>query len=159
MMAILPLVTGEKTAVLRRRAQEITKFNPRLEKLVQDMYETMFKAKGVGLAAPQIGKSIRLFVAKFDHGVGRHELLACVNPIITARAEETMMDEEGCLSLPGLYDKIPRATWLELEYQDLKGKKQTRRFEHFNARIVCHETDHLEGILYIDHLAENAAKK
>lgn len=133
--------------VLRTPALDVTEFDDALRTLVRDMFETMEAAPGVGLAAPQIGVSRRVFV--FDSGEVRG---AVCNPRIVDRSEETVESDEGCLSLPGLYFPVSRALRVRLEGQDPDGAPVSYEGEELLARIFQHETDHLDGVLFIDRL-------
>lgn len=155
--------------VLRRRASAVTSFGPDLEALAADMLATMYAADGVGLAAPQIGISQRIFVAlevlpsedegidgddEFDETdaepVRREHVL--VNPVITKRAGK-QYGHDGCLSLPGLsVEECPRDLNIEVSFQDLKGKQHTLRADGYFAHVLQHEFDHLEGIFFFDRL-------
>ena len=161
--------------VLRRRASEVTEFDADLKRLAADMVETMYAADGVGLAAPQIGVSKRLFVAlevqpgaDDDPDAEEGEVAAAerrrrweerrehviVNPRLVKR-EGQQFGRDGCLSLPGLYaEEVPRDLVVELEYQDLDGQPRTLRAEGYFAHVLQHEFDHLEGTLYFDRLPE-----
>jgi len=145
-MAIHTLITSENP-ILRQKAKKVHRFDPSMQKLVEDMFETMHASHGVGLAAPQIALSIRLFVAEFeDHKV------AMFNPeIIKAEGEE--LGTEGCLSIPGYVgDNIRRATSIVVKGQDVRGKPIRVRAEGWFARVLQHEIDHLDGILFLDRL-------
>ncbi len=161
--------------VLRRRASEVTEFDAGLERLAADMLETMYAADGVGLAAPQIGVPKRIFVAlemqpgaDADPDEEDGELAATerrrrweerrehviVNPVMLTR-EGQQFGRDGCLSLPGLsVDEVPRDLIVEMEYQDLTGARRTLRAEGYFAHVLQHEFDHLEGVLFFDHLPE-----
>lgn len=132
--------------VLRAKAKKVSRFDPWLERLVQDMWETMHEAPGVGLAAPQIGESVRVLVAEYeDHKV------ALVNPEITKASDDEELGTEGCLSIPGYVgDNVPRALAVTVKARDLKGKEVRVKAEGWWARILQHEIDHLNGVLYID---------
>jgi len=137
--------------VLERAAQPVTVFNSDLEKLVADMFETMYAANGVGLAAPQIGISLRLCVIDVTSGKDANARLVLANPVIVSTdAEQT--EEEGCLSLPDFRAKTPRPLRATVRAQDLQGKEFTKTAEGLLARAFCHETDHLDGKLFITHL-------
>ena len=145
-MALRKIITAENP-VLRQKAKKLHRFDPSLQKLVDDMFETMHAAHGVGLAAPQIAQSIRVFVADFeDHKV------AVFNPeIIKAEGEE--LGTEGCLSIPGYVgDNIRRATKILVKGQDVHGKQIRVPAEGWFARVLQHEIDHLNGILFLDRL-------
>ncbi|ABR30698.1 peptide deformylase [Thermosipho melanesiensis] len=138
--------------ILRKSAKAVKDFKY-LQEIKEDMLKTMYLEDGVGLAAPQVGLSLRFFV--MDDGSGP---LFIVNPEIIAHSEEKEIGEEGCLSLPGIFENVERYKWVKLKFQDEYGKVQTRLFEGYSARIVQHERDHLDGILFIDHLP-NAVKR
>ena len=145
-MAIHKVITAENP-ILRRKAKKIHRFDPSIQKLAEDMFETMHAARGVGLAAPQIGQSIRIFVAEFeDHKV------AMVNPEIV-KAEGEVLGTEGCLSIPGyIGENIRRAEKVVVKGQDVRGKSIKVNAEGWFARVLQHEIDHLDGILFLDRL-------
>ncbi len=153
-MAILEVrIFGDP--VLRQKAHEVTDFDGRLATLAEDMMETMRAAPGVGLAANQVGVLKRLFTWEVDEEGG-----AVVNPaIVDADADEVEEDDEGCLSFPGLFYPVTRPLRVEIAYQDLGGEDHRVQLEGFNARVWLHELDHLNGILFIDHLAEHDRKE
>ncbi|WP_038058596.1 peptide deformylase [Thermus amyloliquefaciens] len=147
--------------VLRKRARPVQDFGG-LKKLAEDMLETMFAARGVGLAAPQIGLSERLFVAVeyADEPEGEERPLrdlvrrvyVVANPVITHREGE-VEGLEGCLSLPGLYsEEVPRAERICVTYQDEEGRERTLELEGYMARVFQHEVDHLEGVFFFERL-------
>jgi peptide deformylase len=145
-MAIRKIITSENP-ILRQKAKKVHRFDPSLQRLIDDMFETMHAAEGVGLAAPQIALSIRVFVAEYeDHKV------AVFNPeIVKAEGEE--IGSEGCLSIPGYRgDNIRRAAKVVVKGQDVRGKSLRINAEGWFARILQHEIDHLNGILFIDRL-------
>ncbi|MCL5006086.1 MAG: peptide deformylase [Acidobacteria bacterium] len=137
--------------VLENPTEPITDFNAELEKLVADMFETMYAANGVGLAAPQIGISKRICVIDITSGQDPGAKLVLANPVILS-AEEEQVQDEGCLSLPDFRAKTPRPLRATIRAQDLKGQEITLSGEGLLARAFCHETDHLDGKLFIHHL-------
>lgn len=144
-MALRKILTMEHP-VLRAKAKKISRFDPWLERLVQDLWETMREAPGVGLAAPQIGESVRVLVAEYEE-----EKVALVNPEIIKASEEEELGTEGCLSIPGYVgDNVPRALAVTVKARDPKGKDIRVKAEGWFARILQHEIDHLNGVLYID---------
>ncbi|HLL80054.1 MAG TPA: peptide deformylase [Ktedonobacteraceae bacterium] len=145
-MAIRTIITTENP-ILRQKAKKVHRFDPSMQKLVDDMFETMHAANGVGLAAPQIALSIRVFVAEFEE-----QKVAMFNPeIIKAEGEE--LGTEGCLSIPGYVgDNIRRATSVVVKGLDARGKPIKVRGEGWFARVLQHEIDHLDGILFLDRL-------
>ncbi len=142
--------------VLRQRAHEVVDFDDRLATLAADMQETMRAAEGVGLAANQVGVLKRVFTweAADEDGTGVRGG-AVVNPLLTDASEELQDGEEGCLSFPGLFYPLQRPLRVEVRHQDLAGDEHTSRLEGFAARIWLHEMDHLNGILFVDHLARH----
>jgi len=149
-MAILP-IRIYPDSVLRVKCREVRDFDARLRKLAADMVETMIAAPGVGLAAPQVGVELRLAVVDTSVGQDPKELHILVNPEIVRR-EGAEADMEGCLSLPGINDKVERPLAITVCAVDLQGKPLELRAEDFLARAICHEVDHLDGILFTDHL-------
>ena len=145
-MAVLPVrLYGDP--VLRQRAEPVAAATPAVERLIEDMIETMYSSVGVGLAATQVGVGLRMLVLDEGRGVAR----AYVNPVIVEEGGEDI-GEEGCLSLPGIYADVARAEWVVVEAQDRTGAPIRRRATGFLARVFQHEIDHLDGILFIDRL-------
>ena len=143
---MLTLVTGENTEILRTKAKKVKDpASEEMKKLIPEMIETMRKADGVGLAAPQIGLSIRLCVIEIDHIVS-----VFFNPKITSASKETVIFEEGCLSLPGDFFPIVRSEKITVRYDDETGRPQKLKAEGFLAIVLHHEIDHLEGTLIIN---------
>ncbi|MBE3559690.1 MAG: peptide deformylase [Ktedonobacteraceae bacterium] len=145
-MAIRKIITTENP-ILRQKAKKVHRFDSSLQKLVSDMFETMHAHNGVGLAAPQIALSIRVFVAEYEDNK-----VAMFNPeIIKAEGEE--LGTEGCLSIPGYAgDNIRRAAKVVVKGQDVRGKQIKVHAEGWFARVLQHEIDHLDGILFLDRL-------
>jgi peptide deformylase len=139
-------------AVLERPAASVTQFDGSLEKLVADMFETMYAANGVGLAAPQIGISLKLCVIDVSCGKDPNARVVLTNPEIIA-TEGEQVEEEGCLSLPDFRAKTPRPLRATLRAQDLSGTEFSLSGEGLLARALCHEADHLRGKLFISHLS------
>jgi peptide deformylase len=148
---IYPIVKYGKD-VLEQEAKRVTEFNANLEKLVADMFETMYAANGVGLAAPQIGISMRLCVIDVTSGEDSKARLILVNPEIVA-VEGEQLGEEGCLSLPDFRAKTPRPAVTTARATDMKGRPFEVKGEGLLARALCHEIDHLGGKLFISHLS------
>ena len=138
--------------VLEKPAAPVTQFDGSLEKLVADMFETMYAANGVGLAAPQIGISLKLCVIDVSCGKDPDAKLVLVNPEIIA-TEGEQVEEEGCLSLPDFRAKTPRPLRATVRAQDLSGTEFTLSGEGLLARAFCHEAEHLGGKLFISHLS------
>lgn len=142
-MAVLE-IRMEGDPILRQRAKPVERVTKRIHRLVKDMADTMYAANGIGLAAPQVGVSERVFVADIGEG-----LVAVINPIIV-RAAGRDVDVEGCLSMPGLRGYVERAAEIEVEGLDVKGKPVRIEAKGLLARVFQHEIDHLDGILFTD---------
>ncbi|MGE0448492.1 MAG: peptide deformylase [Vicinamibacterales bacterium] len=143
--------------VLRSRSHALDRSRiklPATQKLIDDMIETMAEYHGVGLAAPQVHEQLRLFVASIDSDRGEEpsEPIAIINPEITPVGSEMNDDWEGCLSIPDIRGKVPRFTDITLRAFDRHGDRIELRVKDFSARVVQHETDHLDGILFFDRM-------
>jgi peptide deformylase len=137
--------------VLESPAKSVDKFDEELQKLIADMFESMYAARGVGLAAPQIGIGLRLAVIDVTDGKNPEAKIVCANPEII-HAEGEQREEEGCLSLPGFRGYVARPQYVTVRAQDGAGKQFEMRGEQLLARAFCHEIDHLNGTLFIAHL-------
>ena len=138
--------------VLTKPAETVTEFDASLRKLVDDMFETMYGAPGVGLAAPQVGQLKRLFVMDCSLGKEKKQKVALINPVIEAEEGEQIGDE-GCLSFPGIYLQVARPQRVVVRARDLDGSEFTLDVMDLEARCVSHETDHLDGELFISYLS------
>jgi peptide deformylase len=138
--------------VLEKPGAAIKKFDAELEALAEDMFVSMYAAQGVGLAAPQIGKSMRLAVVDVTTGKNPEAKIVLVNPEII-HAEGEAREEEGCLSIPGFRGYVIRPQFVTVRAQNLKGETFEIRGENLLARAFCHEIDHLNGILFLQHLS------
>src|SRR5262250_339084 len=138
--------------VLEKPTKPIPKFDAELEELVEDMFATMYAAQGVGLAAPQIGKSVRLAVVDVTSGKNPEAKIVLANPEII-HAEGEKREEEGCLSIPGFRGYVVRPQFVTVRAQNVKGEWFEIRGEDLLARAFCHEIDHLNGILFLQHLS------
>ncbi len=136
------LQIGDPT--LRKKSFEVTDFGPKTHQLLDDMKDTLIKADGAGLAAPQVGVLRRIFVVKVED-----KYFECINPVIT-KQKGTQCDVEGCLSVKGKYGEVVRPYSVVVKAQDRFGKPFTVNAEGFLARAFCHENDHLDGIIYVD---------
>ncbi len=139
-------------SVLKKVADPVETFDDDLKKLAEDMAETMYAAPGVGLAAPQVGISRRLVVIDCSPREENRSLIFAVNPEIAEREGE-VFEEEGCLSIPGYYASIPRSARVKVRYLDLEGRPVEREATDLLAIAFQHEIDHLDGILFVDHLS------
>jgi peptide deformylase len=140
--------------VLKTKASDVTVFDKALETLVQDMFETMYHAEGIGLAAPQIGISKRILIVdvrpRDAEAAGQ---IALVNPAIVSTSRETDRSSEGCLSIPGLEEIVERAWKVEVRAQNIAGEPVRFEAEALLARALQHEIDHLDGILFLDRVS------
>jgi peptide deformylase len=138
---------------LRIKAKPVESFDDELKTLTDDMFETMHSVNGIGLAATQIGVAKQ--VAVIDISPEKNEPLVIVNPAIQILDSSKTEDyDEGCLSIPGFFEKISRPSDIKLTYQDLNGKKQEIKPEGLLTKVVQHELDHLNGRLFVDHISE-----
>jgi peptide deformylase len=143
--------------VLRARARALDRTEIKsapIQKLIDDMLETMVEYHGVGLAAPQIHEGLRVFVASLDTGEkdGESEPVAIINPEITPVSEEMVEDWEGCLSIPEIRGRVPRHREIKVRAFDRGGNRIEIRAQNFSARVIQHETDHLDGVLFFDRM-------
>ena len=149
-MALLRIVKYPEP-VLLEVGKPITEFNADLKTLVSDMFETMYAAKGVGLAAPQIAESKRIFVIDCSSGEDETQKIAMINPEII-RVEGEQIGEEGCLSFPGIFQKIHRSLRTIVRAQDVSGNWFELDGTELTARCMLHETDHCDGIVFLDRM-------
>ena len=147
-MALLEIVKyGER--VLETPGEPVTEFDDRLRRLVSDMFETMYAARGVGLAAPQVGVSQRLFVMDCSGGTDPSARVALVNPVVL-RVEGDQTGDEGCLSFPGVFFPVKRSLRAVVRAHDLDGEEFEVDGLDLEARCMLHETDHCDGIVFLD---------
>lgn len=147
-------------SVLRKKAVDINKNYPKIGQVVYNMFETLEKSGGIGLAAPQIGLSIKLFIVDLspvDDETLKKFKKVFINPQIIHEGGEKCIYEEGCLSIPGIHEEVLRNSVLKIKYKDENFISQEEIFDGIKARVILHEYDHLNGILYIDRL--NVLKK
>ena len=163
---ILPIV-AYGSPILKKEAEEIDKDYPELEQLIADMFETMYAASGVGLAAPQVDRSIRLFIvdaspfAEVEEGEEPDPLAAglenfkkvFINPIIEEESGEEWAFAEGCLSIPKIREEVMRKPKIRITYYDRDWNFHDEVYDGYAARIIQHEYDHIEGVLFTDHLS------
>jgi peptide deformylase len=143
--------------VLRQRAREVEPAeirSPEFQQLIDDMFETMEEYAGIGLAAPQVHEGVRLFVAGYEteEGDPGFPRIALVNPVITVVDDTTVEDWEGCLSIPEIRGRVPRAREIRVAAYDRTGKKIEMKARNYIARVIQHETDHLDGVLFLDRM-------
>lgn len=150
MTKILSVLQGENNKILRNKSVELTDEeikSEEIQQLIKNMAITMLDKDGAGLAAPQVGKNIRLFVVETKDGS-----LVFINPKITRKFFKKEIDTEGCLSLPGIWGKVKRNYRVKVEFIDKNGNKQSLKAQGLLARVIQHESDHLDGILFIDKI-------
>lgn len=154
-MAILPIYNCFHP-ILKKKTKAVEVFDENLKKLVDDMFETMdATGNGVGLAGNQVGveQSVIVIDVNYDEKKPKVEPLVMINPTITAFSEETMEDKEGCLSVPDLYEAVIRSREVDVTYFDVDGKEHKKTYEGFVARVIQHEVDHLNGILFYEKIS------
>lgn len=149
---IYPIQTYGKP-ILRKETEEIGTIDDSIREIVSNMFETMYAAEGIGLAAPQIGQSIRLFVVDLKPIDESETKRVFINPKIYEYAKETDDMEEGCLSIPTVREVVTRPTRIRIRYQDIEGKQFDEEVDEYLARVIQHEYDHLEKTLFTDHLS------
>lgn len=142
------IIRTDEDPIVRKRSKEVEKINDRLKVLIDDMFETMDDAYGVGLAAPQVGILKRVITID-DNNEENKTRMYMINPVIT-RKEGSEVCREGCLSIPGKQGDVERATDIDVTYENLDGEKIEMNAKDFLARIIQHEIDHLDGVLYTD---------
>jgi len=155
---ILPIVAFG-SPILREKCKEISKSFPDLPEIIDDMFETMYAASGVGLAAPQINKSIRMFIIDTAPFVDDEEndiqpmKQVFINPKMIKEEGQKWLFNEGCLSIPEIREDISRKSEIEIEFLDENFQKQQKKFDGITARVIQHECDHLDGILFTDKIS------
>lgn len=158
MMSVLPIVTYNDS-ILKKKTEPVPENSEKLQSLIDDMFETMYEASGVGLAAPQIGKSIQVFVMDADAITEEMEdeqdvgPITLINPEIIKENEEKVKLEEGCLSIPDVRDDVSRPKSITVRYKDRDFNEQTLDASGWVARVIQHEYDHLQGVLFLDYLS------
>ena len=147
-MALRKIITQENE-ILRKKSKVVTKFDESLWDLLDDMKETLIKAQGAGLAAPQVAVLKRAFVIMVNN-----DYIEFVNPTIT-KVSGVQTGQEGCLSIPKRFEQVTRPQKVTVEFFDRYGNKMVLTAVDFMARAICHENDHLDGVLYVDHVNKN----
>lgn len=151
--------------ILRRRADEVNNIDAHILQLIQDMEDTLMTQKGVGLAAPQIGESLRIFISTVETETSDGELVffskpqVFINPKLTNPGSNKVIGKEGCLSIPGLRGYVARPDSITVTALNLQGEEFVMHLTGFAARVVMHENDHLNGVLYIDRMENKDDKK
>lgn len=149
-MPKLEIIKGADNPILRAMSEPVKKIDGALRKFAKDMHKAMIGANGLGIAAPQVGKNIRIFITILNYKEANEITVFMVNPEILSHGSATEIAEEGCLSLPGQYGDVERWHEVVVKFSDLNGDSQTLKLEGLNARVVQHENDHLDGVLFVD---------
>ncbi len=155
--------TGINNPILRSISEEIKEFDEELALFCKKLQVLMWQNKGVGLAAPQVGENIRIIAtSQRERKKTKDKLLwetIMINPKIIAKSKETILWEEACISLPNATGMVRRHRDIHIEFMDIKGEKQSKKYKEFNAVIIQHEMDHLDGILFMDKIVEKKPEK
>ena len=154
-MALLPILQYPDPR-LHTVAKPVAQVDDRIKQLVDDMLETMYEAPGVGLAGPQVGVMLRIFVMDATWREGIRDPRVCLNPVLEDMSAETAVGQEGCLSIPGVLADVRRPVRTVLRWTDLEGRACRADLEGFAARCAQHEIDHLDGIVTFDRIAPEA---
>jgi peptide deformylase len=154
-MTTLKIHTGENNPILRKKSVEVVKITGKMKKFFKDLKETMITADGLGLAAPQVGENIRAIAINMNSGTTNRSVVLMINPVIIWKGNDVYVAEEGCLSLPEIFMEVERNKEIIVEYQDPSGENKKLKLDMLNARIVQHEVDHLDGILFVDRVKKS----
>ncbi|QFT57841.1 Peptide deformylase 1 [Sulfitobacter sp. THAF37] len=154
-MSILPILKWPDPR-LQQVCAPVAEITPQIETLAADMLETMYAAPGRGLAGPQVGELLRMFVMDVGWKEGRPDPLVCINPMLQEIGEDRADTEEGCLSIPGVTATVNRPTQVQMVWTGLNGGRFVQSFDGFAAVCVQHELDHLDGVVTFDHLDPDA---
>ncbi len=154
-MALLPITKGVDHEVLRTKSKLVKSIDKKIKKLVADMIETMFDAEGIGIAAPQVGVNLRIYIARLNVDTPHEVVVPMINPELSLYGDITE-DEEGCLSLPKKFGIVPRHFEATITFTDLKNNRITLNLSGLNARIMQHEMDHLNAMLIADRFVGEA---
>jgi peptide deformylase len=151
-MAILPIITAPDPR-LKVKAKAVARVDPRVRRLMADMLETMYKAPGIGLAAPQVGQALRVIVVDCAREGEKPQPVKLANPTIVWTADEVITVNEGCLSLPEHYADVARPAEIKVRYLDEENEIRELHAKGLLATCIQHEMDHLEGVLFVDHIS------
>lgn len=157
-MAILPITKGLDHEILRTLSKPVKSIDKKIKKLVVDMIETMFDAEGIGIAAPQVGVNLRIYIARLNVDTDHEVVVPMINPELSLHGE-IEEDEEGCLSLPKKFGFVPRHTEATITFTDVKNHRITLKLTGLNARIMQHEMDHLNAMLIADRFVGEATEE
>lgn len=154
-MTKLPVQTGTDNEILRKKSERVAKIDKKTRKLIDNMVETLLAEQGLGLAAPQVGENTRIILARLNYDTPQEMIKPLINPEILFSSKETVIGEEGCLSLPNCYKPVERFKMIRVRFDDARGANQILELEDLNARIIQHEVDHLNGVLFTDRVKED----
>ena len=155
-MAKLNIQTGKDNKILRTRSERVQKVDKKISKLIDNMRDTLLAESGLGIAAPQVGENLRVILVRINFDTPEEMVRPFINPEIIFTSKETETAEEGCLSLPECYKPVERFKKIRVRFEDIHGASQILELENLNARIVQHEVDHLNGVLFTDRVKEDA---
>lgn len=155
-MAVLEITKGIDNKILREQSAPVKKIDRKVKKLIADMTDTMLAVDGLGIAAPQVGVNLRIYIARLNFNTPNEIIAPMLNAEFLNMSEEKDDGEEGCLSIPGKFGLVRRSKSVTIRYMDEKGKIHTLKLNGLNARIMQHETDHLEGVLIADKIEQGA---
>ena len=158
-MAVLKIITGVDNKGLRACSAPVKKIDRKVKRLVAEMIETMQAVEGLGIAASQVGENLRIFIARLNFDTANEIIVPMINSEFLKISDETEEGEEGCLSVPRVFGIVRRAKTVTIKYTDLRGQPQTLNLSDLNARIVQHETDHIDGILFVDKMVREIKEK
>lgn len=153
-MALLEITKGVDNKILRASSAPVKKIDRKIKKLIADMTDTMLAVDGLGIAAPQVGVNLRIYIARLNFNTPNEIIAPMINVEFLSLSDEKENNEEGCLSIPGKFGLVRRSKSVTIRYMDEKGKSHTLKLSGLNARIMQHETDHLEGILIADKIEQ-----
>ena len=153
-MALIPLIQGVDNPILRKKSAPVKSFDKKLQKFMKDALETLKEQNGLGIAAPQVGKNIRAFWVRLNHETPQEIYIPMINAEILEKSKDMENSEEGCLSVPKVFGIVPRFNSLTVRYTDLQKKTHILHLTGLNARVIQHETDHLNGVLCVDKMTE-----
>lgn len=151
-MALLTIIKGIDNKILRTKSVVVKKIDRKIKKLIADLSETMIGADGLGIAAPQAGVNKRILIAYLNFNTKNKLIVPMINAEILKQSQDEIEGEEGCLSVPGRFGIVLRSKSLTVRYIDKNGREMMLNLEELNARIVQHEIDHLDGILFVDKI-------
>ena len=155
-MSVLPIVTYDDD-VLRKKAKPVNENSEEIQTFIEDLFETMYNSNGIGLAAPQVGTSLRIFVIDADGVMDEEEELygkmAFINPKIIEASDDQVSMDEGCLSIPEITDKVKRPSRIKVQFLDQNFNEKELDVDGWMSRVIQHEYDHLDGVLFIDYLS------